>query len=209
MKQASKRKQMFIRTGSMHTISLFPATTTSFPAGTKVQAYGYNGGRYIFDYKGHTYFVKRYSVGGQSYAQLNTDKTYTKTEAENFVNGRGLKSNTNTLIWVNTFTQKLYLFKGSKGRWKLYKGPWDVCTGKAKTPTATGLTRVKSKSRGCHEPFPQTPWWCVCGQFSIHGKAPYYPAMGQPASNGCVRNWTPNAKWMYDNVPVGTAVFIF
>lgn len=183
--------------------------TTVFPKGTKIESYGYNWGRYIFDYKGHTYYVKRYSVSGQDYSQLNTKKTYTKAEAELFVNSRGLKSNTNTLIWANTYTQKLYLFRGSKGKWKLYKGPWDVCTGKAKTPTPTGLTRVKSKTVGCHDPFPQTPWWCVTAQFSIHGKAPYYPAMGKPASNGCVRNWSENAKWMYYNVPVGTAVYIF
>lgn len=183
--------------------------TTVFQKGTKLDAQGYEGGRYVFKYKGHTYYVKRWSASGQKYSQLDTDKTYTKEEAESYVNRRGLKSATDTLIWVNTYTQKLYLFKGSKGKWKLHKGPWDVCTGKSTTPTSTGLTRVRSKTRGCHDPFPQTPWWCVCAEFSIHGKAPYYPPMGQPASNGCVRNWSKNAYWMYCNVPINTAVFIY
>lgn len=217
-KEAAKAEGEAIRT--MH-ISLYFNTTRTltshdkaqktvvFPKGTRVDSQGYEGGRYVFRYKGHTFYVKRWSASGQKYSQLDTDKTYTDEEAESFVNRRGLKSATDTLIWVNTYTQKLYLFKGSKGKWKLHKGPWDVCTGKSTTPTSTGLTRVRSKSRGCYEPFPQTPWWCVCAEFSIHGKAPYYPAMGQPASNGCVRNWSKNAYWMYCNVPVNTAVFIY
>lgn len=183
--------------------------TTTFKKGTQLDAYGYNGGRYVFDYKGHTYFVKRYSVSGQNYSQLDLDREYTKEEAESYVNKLGVASSTKNLIWVNTYTQTLYVFQGSKGNWKQIKGPWEVGTGQAKTPTSTGLTRVRSKSRGCYEPFPQTPYWCVCAQFSIHGKAPYYPAMGAPASHGCVRNWTKNAYWMYLNIPVGTSVYIF
>ena len=183
--------------------------TRTFKKGTKIDAYGYNGGRYVFDYKGHTFFVKRYSASGQDYSQLDLDKEYTKEEAESFVNKVGLSSSTKNLIWVNTYTQTLYIFQGSKGKWKQIKGPWEVSTGQAKTPTSTGLTRVRSKSRGCYDPFPQTPYWCVCAQFSIHGKAPYYPAMGAPASHGCVRNWTKNAYWMYLNIPIGTTVYIY
>ena len=142
--------------------------------------------------------------------EIDLDKTYSKKEAENFVNKLGLGSSTVNLIWVNTYTQSLYVFKGSKGKWKVQKGAWDVSTGLPKTPTPTGTTRVGSKSRGCYDPFPQTPWWCVCrAGFSIHGKAPYYPAMGAPASHGCVRNWSENAKWMYEHIPVNTTVHVF
>lgn len=186
------------------------AITHTFPKGYKIDAYGYDGGRYVFDYKGHQFMVKRITTYGSSTSQLDSELTYTKEEAESFVNRCGLKSSTGWLIWVNTYTQSIFVFRGSKGKWKLYKGPWDVCTGKSATPTPTGLTRIRDKSRGCYDPFPQTPWWCVCAAgFSIHGKAPYYPPMGAPASNGCVRNWTENAKWMYDNVPVNTAVYVF
>lgn len=185
------------------------AITHTFPKGYKIDAYGYDGGRYVFDYKGHQFMVKRITTYGSSTSQLDPDLTYSKAEAESFVNRCGLKSATQYLIWVNTYTQSLYVFKGSKGKWKLFKGPWDVCTGKSATPTPTGLTRVRGKDH-CPENFPQTPWWCVCAAgFSIHGKAPYYPPMGAPASNGCVRNWSENAHWMHSNIPVMTAVYVF
>ena len=184
--------------------------TRTFKKGTTVKAFGYDGNRYHFMYKGHLFYVVKASIVGQTITEIDLDKTYSKKEAENFVNKLGLGSSTVNLIWVNTYTQSLYVFKGSKGKWKVQKGAWDVSTGLPKTPTPTGTTRVGSKSRGCYDPFPQTPWWCVCrAGFSIHGKAPYYPAMGAPASHGCVRNWSENAKWTYEHIPVNTTVHVF
>lgn len=32
--------------------------------------------------------------------------------------------------------------------------------------------------------------------------------LGIPASHGCIRLETDNARWIYDNIPAGTPVFI-
>lgn len=182
-------------------------TTRTFKKGTTVDAYGYSGGRYIFDYKGETYYVKRISTTNAKVKQSDYNRKYTQKEAEDFVNRKNLKSRTKNLIWVNTYTQRIYIFKKSGSKWKMVKGGWKVSTGKPRTPTPTGMNRIRSKTYSSSG-F-QCKYWSVCSEYSIHGKASYYPAMGKPASNGCVRNETANARWIFNNVRVGSAVYVF
>lgn len=40
-------------------------------------------------------------------------------------------------------------------------------------------------------------------------KADYYNKLGDPASAGCIRLTCGDAKWMYDNCPIGTDVYIY
>lgn len=40
-------------------------------------------------------------------------------------------------------------------------------------------------------------------------KADYYNKLGEPASAGCIRLTCADAKWMYDNCPIGTPVYIY
>lgn len=46
---------------------------------------------------------------------------YSKEDVENFINQFGFSSNTNYLFWSNSGTGMEYMFKGKKGKWKLYK----------------------------------------------------------------------------------------
>jgi len=124
-------------------------------------------------------------------------------EATDFVNQKGLKSKTKYLIFVNTYTQQEYIFKGKKGKWKcLYS--WPISTGRPSTPTGTGLTKIKQKDPSEHG----LPHWSVCGVFSIHG-LPSGAKVNYPTSGACVRNYNKNAKWIYKNCKIGTAVFVY
>lgn len=49
------------------------------------------------------------------------DKKVDQKTAEVFVNDRGFKSKRKYLFWSNQGTQYEYIFKGTKGKWKLYK----------------------------------------------------------------------------------------
>lgn len=176
----------------------------TFKAGTTKIAKGFSDGKYIFDHNGRTYYVMRISTKNRQIANLGNKKTYTSEEAESFVNRRGLSSRTKHLIWANLHTQKIYIFKGSKGKWKCVNGPWLVATGKASTPTSSGLTRIKQKVRSNG-----APYWNVCSVFSIHGNARVWGSLGYPKSGACIRNTNEHARWIYNNCPIGTAVFVF
>jgi len=176
--------------------------TTKFKAGTTVTATGYKTGRYVFKYKGRTYYVTRISTKNQKVGQYSS-KNYSKKEAEYFVNQKGLSSKTKYLIWVNTYTQQEFIFKGSKGKWKLVK-QWDVATGKASTPTQTGTYRIVKKIARNNG----LKYWNIVYKFSIHGKAGSWK-LGYPASHACVRNTNEHAKWIFNTCPNKTTVCVY
>lgn len=180
-----------------------------FKAGKSIKTIGYNNGRYIFKWKcsdGKTriFYVTRLSISKASVVKISKKILYDKEEAENFVNDRKLASNSAYLIWVNQYTQREYIFKGKKGKWKLVKGPWRVSTGKPSEATNTGMSRIRLKDGTNHG----IPYWNVCGAFSVHGQKPGQ-SLGFPKSGACVRNADNNAKWIYNTCPVGTAVYIY
>lgn len=49
------------------------------------------------------------------------EKIYSTETVENFINLTGFESNTKYLFWTSHGTQMEYMFKGEKGKWKLYK----------------------------------------------------------------------------------------
>ena len=132
-------------------------------------------------------------------------KFYDKTTAENFVNKSKKSSKTKYLIWVSTYTQHLYIFKGKKGKWKLYKD-WECSTGAAKSPTPTGFDKkIEDKWRN-HSGIDY--WSPFQHANSIHGQRSSY-LFGKPQSNGCVRNFDQNAKWLYYNCARGTGLIVY
>ena len=206
----------------------------TFKAGQTVVAQGFGGGKYRFWYKGtyhyanyvrvrncradYNYNSKSKKADGnwskQAYAAADKTcaatnfggiKCYSKVTAENFVNNSGKGSKTKYLIWVSTVQQHLYVFQGSKGKWKLIKD-WECATGAAGSPTPTGFDKqIERKVRSRHG----VSYWSPFQTWnSIHGKLSSW-AMGGPASNGCVRNFDSNAKWIYYNCDPGTGLIVY
>jgi peptidoglycan hydrolase-like protein with peptidoglycan-binding domain len=139
------------------------------------------------------------------------------SKAEAFVNNKGLSSPSEYLIWVSTPTTHLYIFKGSAGNWKLLK---DMrCTvGKPSTPTIKGTFSVIGK--GGYFTVPDHEEW-ICryytqfyGDFLIHSVVYDWDLklvdgrLGMYLSKGCVRVSLANAKYIYDNMPYGTTVYV-
>ena len=94
-----------------------------------------------------------------------------------------------------------------------------VSTGKAATPTPTGLGSVLTKyrsvtMRGRNYVAPGVPYaMCITANelICLHG-APWQEDAGQafgvPRSNGCVRMPTAEARWLFENTQKGTKVLI-
>ena len=94
-----------------------------------------------------------------------------------------------------------------------------VSTGKAATPTPTGLGSVLTKyrsvtMRGRNYVAPGVPYaMCITANEMIcmHG-APWQEEAGQafgvPRSHGCVRMPTHQARWLFENTRKGTKVVI-
>lgn len=179
--------------------------STHFYGGQTVTAEGFGSGKYKFYYKDRLYYVSYIRIKAGSKAEYLRKENYTKLTATNFVNECGQASNTKYLIWVSTYTQHMYIFKGKKGKWKLIKN-WEVSTGKGDSPSPVGFnkkihTKIRRRSSLDY-------WNCFQSMNSIHGKRSSWK-IGSPRSHGCVRNYNDNAKWIYNNVPLNTAVIIF
>ncbi|MBR0411635.1 MAG: fibronectin type III domain-containing protein [Eubacterium sp.] len=144
--------------------------------------------------------------------EVYTTKKYSKEVKTAFVNYKGYKSPTPYLIWVSHYTQQVSVFKGQQGNWKMIRA-FSCATGKASTRSPRGVFKVGRKEKGWY--YATTKCLYVthyCGRNSFHSR-PLYKSGGvatatldRPASHGCVRCTTSNAKYIYDRMPKGTTV---
>ena len=210
----------------------------SLSAGQVIYADRFQTGRYIFNEGKNVYWVSRTRIGGKS-AEYTTKWNYSDEEMQYYVNDRGVNSKTPYLIMVNSYTQHLYIFKGTKSglrykNWKIFtnakkrsankygkektlaKGAamdWEVGTGTASDPTPTGekgLKETKPWLKSRHS----IPWWTSFnGTASLHGdkyaRNDEKLDMGKPVSSGCIRNPHERAHWIFDLCKKGTQLVIF
>lgn len=177
--------------------------------GTRIGADAYGGGYYIFNYKGKRHAVSRISVSNQN-ADYNRKSNYSKKEAAFFINEyvRQKKINTDKkyLIWVSSYTQRLYVFEKKNGVWSTVKN-WDVSMGMASTPSPTGHKVIQKKVPTRHG---IRFWNCFSGWNALHGVSGNMKShLGRLASHGCIRNGVTNAGWIYANCKKGTMVIIY
>ena len=131
---------------------------------------------------------------------------------------QNFSSETEYLILVSSWYNEVCVYKGSKGKWtNLFE--WPCVTGKASTPTVTGEFSIYAKSPSFDGNM-DSPSWYTCyyasmwyPEYFFHSIIYYQgtwdimdASMGYNASHGCVRLYTDNAQWIYDNVPLNTKV---
>lgn len=183
-----------------------PSRTLKVTKGQYIYAYGFGGGKYIFRDNGSLFYCNMTRTGKKSCVYQKA-WDYSREEAQFFVNAKGITSRTGSLIWINTYTQHLYRFEGSAGNW-VCVNDFDCSTGKAKTPSPTGVSGKKAiwkKIKKRHG----IPYWSPYSDInSIHAKRKGWK-IGVPSSNGCVRNYKENAYDVYMNAPIGTAVLLY
>lgn len=131
---------------------------------------------------------------------------------------QAVKSDTPYQIQIDCTTHQLYIYKGSTNNWqRIHK--WPCGDGKPSTPSPRGVTKVTEKWLHFGEPN-DTCWYATMYRSPVYlmHSVVYYPGsktrvmdgrVGQGVSHGCVRLKIENAKWIYDNIPIGTTVTVF
>ncbi len=159
----------------------------------------------------------KYSTLSISGAKFTVDWDYSTAVKECWVNRVRCASSSNSyLIWVSLYTQKVNIFKGSKGNWKLIR-TCPCATGKNTKPTLVQTTTIRYK----------TAKWNFNGFYCHHvsvidgdGRAfhslPYKytggiydSTIGRVVSSGCIRMYDADCIYIYNNIPTGTAVVVY
>ena len=146
-----------------------------------------------------------------------TTQDYSTEVKEFFVNHiRSRSSDTQYLIWVSLWTQRINIFQGYEGHWKLIRtGP--CATGRNDCPSPVETVKVRWTS----------PQWKYASFYvhhvtlfdesrAFHSRPTRYDdggiydyAMGYPCSNGCIRLLDEDCIWIYDNIPADTTVMLY
>lgn len=168
------------------------------------------GGKVNFGYTGTI------NWDGQKYKVYKGKASIVANDYAMFNKAQSMVSNTQWLILVDTKKNRVGIYQGSKGMWQ-EKKYWKCTSGKASTPTVKGAYTVKSKGLKFGSGY--TCWYYTqfYGNYLFHSIL-YNPGsktsiqdgrLGINASHGCVRLSLENAKWIYDNIPKGTKVYIY
>ena len=146
---------------------------------------------------------------------------YTDREKETWVNAKGYTSPTQYLIWINKTYQRVNIFEGEKGSWKLISSGM-VATGAGDNPNGWGN---RTPEGVWYITFKETSWpfnTYVCrpivrfygGGIAMHSRLYAYngtlydATIGVPASHGCVRMMDEQIYFIYDNCPERTTVVV-
>jgi lipoprotein-anchoring transpeptidase ErfK/SrfK len=137
------------------------------------------------------------------------------SNANEFVNSGNFSSETNYFIWVDLKNFKTNIFKGSIKNWKLVNSY--ICTiGKPSTPTPKGTYAIGIKGLyfGVKKGYKCWYYSQFKGNYLFHSIIYNLNGtirdgrLGMALSDGCVRLAKKNAKWIYDNIPERTKVYI-
>ena len=126
-------------------------------------------------------------------------------------------SSTKWLIAVDTTKCRLGVYTGSKGKWTL-KYYWKCSPGKPSTQTPKGEFRIGGRGKSFSGKT-YTCWYYTQfkGSYLFHSVLYEKGSMtkisvgtlGKQLSHGCVRLHIDNAKWINQNIPTGTKVYIY
>ena len=200
--------------------------TKTFKKNSTIYTCSFGVGQYMFSYNDHMFWLNRISTKKQSTGY--TRSALYNESAEYFVNSRPYRSSkTNKLIWINTYTQRMYIFdkNPSTGKWVLNnscKTGWAVSTGRSSAPTIRTIDpkssnldsgrkigKIKNINKKIKKRHNIPYWNCFSSYNAIHGKKAKWSISSIPKSGGCVRNTNDHAKWVYDNCKNGTGVILF
>ena len=145
---------------------------------------------------------------------------YSTEVKEYWVNNiKNASSSTGYLIWASLYTQRVNIFKGSAGNWKLVKcfpcssglntsnTPPEDKTIQSKTAKwyfsddgnyyVDHVTVLDARGRAFHS-----------RPKNMDGSVKDY-TMGKPSSHGCMRMMDDGVQYIYNNCPIGTKVVLF
>ena len=185
----------------------------------------------LMEYKGKGYYVKNgkvdWTYNGKA-TLYGTNKTYTvkngvaelSTPAEQMTQKvQSIASSTKYLLVVDRSTHRVGVFTGSKNNWTNV-GYWECVVGSSSTPTVAGQYTVGNKGKYFDTGSKGRCWYYtqITGNYRFHSviydrsstpKKVLDGTMDAAKSDGCVRLSLSCAKYIYDNVPKGTKIYIY
>lgn len=134
-----------------------------------------------------------------------------------WINAKGYASDTPYIIWVNRTYQRVNIFEGSQGNWRLVKT--FLCgTGRAGHATPVSVSKVRQRlvNGWTHSTYIVRPVvYFLTGGYAFHSRlwnpshtALKDPSIGYPISLGCVRMYDEDVQWIFDYIPEGTTVVV-
>ena len=132
---------------------------------------------------------------------------------------QGFTSKTNYLILVDRSACMVYIYQGSQGNWSAVQY-YTCCVGKKSTPTITGSYTLGGKGIYFNTQDGHRCWYfsIIHGNYYFHSvlydRSPepvnvVDGTLGAQVSHGCIRLALEDSKWIYDNIPAGTTVYIY
>lgn len=141
---------------------------------------------------------------------------------------QGYSSNTRNLILVDKTHHYVNIYQGSKGSWVNIRRNMLCTIGKAATPTRSGSYKLKIRvtangAYGRKDFTGSTAFYAYfynagnffhsiiyrLGTSNPYTATPKDARLGQNKSNGCIRLALQDAKYLWDNMKVGTRVIVY
>lgn len=181
-------------------------------------------GKYI-NYNGKTaakLYLSDGTCGWVPYKNIQiSNKDYTvyddfsNEDKELFADIEEYASDTPYLIWINLERQKVNVFIGEKGNWKIEK-VMPCASGRNETPTIAGVFKYSQLlAKWDFGQYVVRPVMVFNGGHAMHSRT-YKPdgslldsTMGKPASHGCVRMLQEDIDWLAYFIPIGTTVVVY
>lgn len=160
------------------------------------------------------YIYSRYLTDdGNDIADINYTNFYNNMTA--FVNDNNFISSSKYLLVTNLKKRVTYVFEKKGDSWQEIHD-YECTIGKPSTPTIVGtfyvsgrkpyfgtdVYRVKYATRIKDHYYYHSVLYDPAGNYITDGR------LGQALSHGCIRLAVDDAKWIYENIPDGTTVFI-
>lgn len=178
--------------------------------GKKVTTTDYANGRYEIKIGKKIYWISKDRLKFK--ASIWTTKDYSTKVKEDFVNKKGYSSPSKYLIWISHYTQRVVIYQGSKGKWKMIRSA-KCATGTHLHMTPKGRFKVGKKEKGWfYKKTFEKPIVHFKGQNSFHSRIKNYKGgyadatIGRPRSKGCVRLYDEDINFIYKKCPKGTTV---
>lgn len=143
------------------------------------------------------------------------DSNTANTTEEVFINSQSVTSRTDFYIYVDTSNCKVNIFKGYMDKWTLVRS-MSCSIGGPSTPTVKGRFTLTAKG-----PVFRVDSKIICKYFSqIHENYLFHSVLldnkgnvidgrlGKRISHGCIRLAVEDAKYIYEDIPAGTSVWV-
>ncbi|MCD8159128.1 MAG: L,D-transpeptidase [Clostridiales bacterium] len=147
---------------------------------------------------------------------LTAEDSLTAEEIECCINTRGFKSKTDKFVWADIYRQRVYILKGTAGKFRLEKRI--VCgTGKNISPTTRWLFEISDRGEWFYSARLKSgaKYWVRFNEaYLFHSVAMDKesnitdPTLGRHCSSGCIRMSVNDAEYFYKTIPKDTAVWV-